>query len=366
MISAAPHATLRLRYPRLCAPRAQASQAPLLPRHHLAVELFHRGDRARGISRAGNYEPRDAPAGELIDQLDGQRSVQARAERDFQRRRAVLRAFMTAQPRDQVARVREGSRRSHIIHRPVERRRRSEGSVCPPKTIGGRGCWIGLGMNLMPSTCTVRPAKVGSLRVHSWFIRARYSRVRRARSANDIPTASNSSSSHPIPTPKMKRPPGKHVEARNRLGGRERIAQRHDKDSGRKPDTAGDGGGIRERHQRIVQRRIGRRGQPAALRVRVARSILDRQNGVLRGSTATRNPVPRPCVQHGRRRGLQSDKGTSRISPVHLAHPMRPLATAALPVHGHERYDPAARERDGTLRGVVRLRGDARSARARL
>src|ERR1700693_4029903 len=62
-------------------------------------------------------------------------------------------------------------------------------------------------MNRTPSTRTVRPANVGSLRVQSWFIRARYSRVRRARSANDIPTASNSSSSPPIPTPKMKRPP---------------------------------------------------------------------------------------------------------------------------------------------------------------
>jgi hypothetical protein len=56
MISAAPHAALRLRY-RQIALRGPTSQEPLLARHHLTVELFHRGERTLGITRARDYEP---------------------------------------------------------------------------------------------------------------------------------------------------------------------------------------------------------------------------------------------------------------------------------------------------------------------
>src|SRR4029077_587856 len=41
-------------------PRGQTSQEPLLARHHLAVELFHRGNRTLAITHAGDYEPGDA------------------------------------------------------------------------------------------------------------------------------------------------------------------------------------------------------------------------------------------------------------------------------------------------------------------
>src|SRR5208283_2659535 len=85
--------------------------------------------------------------------------------------------------------------------------RLSDGSVLPPNTIGGCGRCTGLGMNLKPSIEIVLPCYSGDSLLHSSFISATYSRVRSARSLKLIPTASNSSSSHPIPTPKINHPP---------------------------------------------------------------------------------------------------------------------------------------------------------------
>src|SRR5581483_10455620 len=87
-------------------PRAAAADHAILnARHYLLVELLHRAHGALRLAPDRGYQPRDAHLGEGLHLRYRQRPAQARAERDFQRAGAVLRALMAAQTRDEVAGV---------------------------------------------------------------------------------------------------------------------------------------------------------------------------------------------------------------------------------------------------------------------
>ena len=64
------------------------------------------------------------------------------------------------------------------------------------------------------------------------------SRVRAARSANGMPTASNSSAQPADADAEQEAAVGKHVERGRRLGHRHRVAQRQDEDAGAELDAA--------------------------------------------------------------------------------------------------------------------------------
>ncbi len=90
---------------------------------------------------------------------------------------------------------------------PKAAARLSAASLFPPTTTGSRRPRAGFGLTRIASKRVNSPLNEATSSVQSVRIAATYSAARRPRRANGTPRAANSSADHPMPTPRVSRPP---------------------------------------------------------------------------------------------------------------------------------------------------------------
>ena len=209
-----------------------------------------------------------------------------------------------------------------------------------------------------------RPTSPTYSSVHASRMPSIASLVMRPRSANGIPSAANSPSTCPAPTPRITRPPDRRVEGAERLGGLERVPVRGHEDVGHEPDVRGLAREPAERRDRVVPRGRHRLGLLARDRDVVAdrprrRTRRRPRSRAAASSSATaprRAPTacdvssraPAPAAgsrRRARRRGRQVRQGTSCADAC--SRWALPLALAGRRVDriGVERRDDVAPER---------------------
>ena len=147
--------------------------------------------------------------------------------------------------------------------------------------IGGPGCCTGLGLKPLGGSVMEAAVEARRLLAPQRAQRRIASRVRAARSANGMPTASNSSASQPTPTPNRKRPLDSTSSEAAALATATALRSGRTKTPVPSLMRLVQRGDVRQRDEGIVQRHRRAAGELAVGRVRIRVRISQRDGQVL-------------------------------------------------------------------------------------
>ena len=235
--------------------------------------------------------------------------------------------------------------------------RRSAGLPEPPIQIGGRGCCTGRGRWPTSSKLQRVPVVLGPLVGPARRVIASIaSSVSAPRSVNGTPSASNSPSTWPAPTPTITRPLESASSVANAFAVCERVLVRGDEHVGHQPGARRVRGEVAERRDRVEPLRRHHLGRFARDRDVMAHRDVEEPGGVARLRDA------RPCRRRCRARAPTASTTRTDSACTGSWIPYASTPSGTIETQDRHRISPARRRTAArcTRAGRTRRRRDRR------